>query len=61
MKDIIIDRWSFLVLTLTLLFSWFLFWSYSAEVSFSFMAALIAAVMTWLAYIGMRLLFLTLF
>lgn len=61
MKDLIIDRWSFLVMTLAFFFSWFLFWSYSAAVSFSFLAALIAAFMIWIAYIGMRLLYLTLF
>jgi hypothetical protein len=61
MKDIIIDRWSFLVMAVTLIFSWLLFWSYTSDIFFSFLAALIAAFMIWLAYIGIRLLYFSLF
>lgn len=57
MPNELIDKWSYAILIATLIFSWFLFWSYSSEIFLSFLAAVIAAGMAWLAYFVLRMIF----
>jgi len=54
MKTGLIDKWSIVAAIATLIFSFFLFYSYSSESRFSFAAALLAAGLVWLAYIVVR-------
>jgi hypothetical protein len=58
MKKEMIDKWSFIVMAAVLIFSWILFYGYSSDLVFSFLAALLAASMAWLAYIVIRMIIL---
>jgi hypothetical protein len=57
MNNEIIDKWSLIVMAATAIFSWILFWSFSGEPIFSFMAALMSAGMIWMAYIVIRMVY----
>ncbi|MGZ3633445.1 MAG: hypothetical protein ACXU9U_00195 [Parachlamydiaceae bacterium] len=58
MMNELIDRWGFILMISILIFSWILFWGYTSDPFFSFLAALLAASMMWLAYIVIRMILL---
>ncbi len=55
MKNEIFEKWGLVVMLATAVFSWIFFWNYSGEFIFSFIAALIAAGMIWMAYVVIRI------
>ena len=57
MNNEIIEKWGLVVMAATAVFSWIFFWNYSGELMFSFMAALMAAGMIWMAYVVMRIVY----
>jgi hypothetical protein len=59
MQEKIVEKWGLIVSLATCGWSWMFFWSYSQQPIFSFAAALLAAALTWLGYICLRLLYLT--
>ena len=60
MQKEIFDIWGLVVMVATGVFSWFLFWSYSGEFTFSLFAAIMAAGMVWMAYVIIRMVYLAL-